>query len=449
MALIESEGVDVLDEEDQTRGFRDIFLIWAGFSIVITNFLLGSLAVDAGLVTGIAALVLSIVLIGVVVYLGTKIAAKEGTAGTTAMRAAFGINGRAIPALATVLATVGWFGVQTGIVAASTQGILSNFGIDMPFWPLALVFGVLMASVAVFGYQWIEWLNRIAVPIMVVLLALVVYQILTNFTVDFSQASGSGMSFWAALNVFPAATAAYFIVAMDYGRYGNAKDTSKSAWGATVAWIVFGIALAIIGIVAAQAAGTWDPVEVMVQLNLGSLGLILLVAGSWTTNVTNVYVGGIALSQLTGLNRAQMTTLTGLVGTGLAIAGIYSLSGINTFLSALTITLVPTTGILLVHYYLFEGGLDANALFQKGGKYWYLSGWHPAALGAWIIGALYAIWTSGQLAAVVPSVGSAPFLVPALSSAVVSGMIYYVLKSPVENWLDERRTTNTGADASD
>lgn len=62
-----------------------------------------------------------------------------------------------------MLATVGWFGVQTGIVAASTQEILANFGVSLPFWLLAGVFGVIMASVAVVGYEWIEWLNRIAV----------------------------------------------------------------------------------------------------------------------------------------------------------------------------------------------------------------------------------------------------------------------------------------------
>jgi len=446
MGLIETEGVDVISEEDRTRGFRSVFLIWAGFSIVITNFLLGSLTVGAGMIAGISALVISIVLVGVIVYLGTIIAALEGTAGTTAMRAAFGINGRAIPALATVLATVGWFGVQTGIVASSTEQILANFGINLPFWLLAEVLGVLMASVAIFGYESIEWLNRIAVPIMAVLLALVAYQIFANFTIDFSSAAGGGMSFWAALNVFPAATAAYLIVAMDYGRYGTPSEPERPAWGATIAWVGFGIVLAIIGILAAAAAGDWNPVNIMVELNLGSVGLLLLIAGSWTTNVTNVYVGGIALSQLTGMDRVQMTTLTGLIGTALAIAGIFSFGGITTFLSALTITLVPTTGVLLVHYYLFESGFDEEALFQRSGKYWYLSGWHPAALLAWAVGAVYAIWANGWLTPIFSGVGSAQFLVPALSSAVVAGVIYYGLKNPVEEWIETRQVQAEAAD---
>lgn len=441
MGLIETEGVDVIPESNRDRGFLPIFIIWAGFSIVITNFLLGSLTVGAGLLTGIAAVVVSIVLVGIIVYLGTYIAAEEGTAGTTAMRAAFGINGRAIPALATVLATVGWFGVQTGIVAQSTKGILTNFGITFPFMfeILALVLGLLMASVAIFGYEWIEWLNKIAVPIMVLLLAMVVFQIVTEFGLNLGGGGGQ-MSFWAALNVFPAATAAFLIVAMDYGRYGQSDNPSKPSWGATLAWIVFAVALAVIGILAALAAGDWNPVNIMVELGLGSVGLLLLVAGSWTTNVTNVYVGGIALSQMTGMKRVNMTTLTGIIGTVLAIAGIFSFGGIFAFLGALTITLVPTTGVLLVHYFLFEKGIDERALFEEGGKYWYLSGWHPAAVVAWLIGAVYAIWANGWI----PGLEGAPYLVPALTSAIVAGVIYFGLKTPVEDWIEREAEVAVG-----
>lgn len=422
MPLIETEGVDTVPSAERTKGFKDLLAIWAGFTIVITNFLLGSLTLEAGLVAGFTAAALSIVVVGGVVYLGTKIAAREGTAGTTAMRAPFGIQGRVIPSLAMVLATVGWFGVQTGIVAQSSQQILANFGFQLPFELLAGVLGLVMASVAIFGYRWIEWLNRLAVPVMSVLLALVVYQIFTNFSASFASAGG-GMSFAAALNVFPAATAAFLIVAMDYGRYGDPENARGPALGASLAWVVFAVLLAAIGVLAAAAAGTWNPVTIMVELGLGSVGLLLLVLGSWTTNVTNVYAGGMALSQITGLERVQMTIVTGLIGTVLAIAGIFSFGGIITFLSALTVTLVPTTGILLVHYYATGVGFDAGALFDPDGEYWYVKGFNPTAVVAWLVGAAFAIqapdWT-----------------VPALSSAVVAGAIYYALGSSMASLFD-------------
>lgn len=430
MDLVETEGVDVIPKEERTRGFWGLLVLWAGFTIVITNFLLGSLTIEAGLVSGLVAATVSILAVGVIVYLGTKISAIEGTAGTTAMRAPFGIRGRVIPALAMVLATVGWFGVQTGIVAESSRQILLTFGFSVPFWLLAAVLGVVMASVAVFGYRWIEVLNALAVPVMTVLLGLVVYQIYANYTVDLAGTGTGAMSFWTAMNIIPAATAAFLIVAMDYGRYGTPEAPKKPSYGATIAWIVFCMILAAIGIFAAAAAGTWDPVEIMVELGLGSVGLALLIAGSWTTNVTNVYAGGLALSQVTGAKRVGTTIVTGLIGTLLAIAGIFSFGGILTFLEALTITLVPTTGILLAHYYVIDRGFSTEALFEEGGQYWYLRGWNLAAVVAWIVGAAYAVlapeWT-----------------VPALSSAVVAGLLYYGLQRPINTRLGERSPGTT------
>lgn len=433
MSLIETEGVDVIPTDKQNRGFLDIFAIWAGFSIVITNFLLGSVTMEAGLVAGFVAATVSIVLVGAIVYYGTKIAAKEGTAGTTAMRAPFGIQGRIIPAIGIVLAGVGWFGVQTGIVAQSVELILADMGYDVPFIVLALIFGLLMASVAIFGYQWIEWLNRLAVPVMSILLALVVYQIWTEYTIDLGAEGTGDMSFWIALNVFPAAVAAFLIVSMDYGRYGDNENPSRPSWGATLAWVSFAIVLASIGVLAASVAGEWNPVLIMVELGLGTVGLLLLVLGSWTTNVTNVYVSGIGLSQLFGWKRLYMTTLSGVIGTAFAMGGIFTYGGILNFLEALTITLVPTTGILLVHYFLIEGGIDTDALFDTDGKYWYLGGWNPAAVVAWTIGAAYAIW-------------SPEWVVPALSAIVLAGAVYYALHSPVENWIETREPQPDVAD---
>jgi cytosine permease len=433
MSLIETEGVDTIAESERNRGFLDLFIIWAGFNIVISNFLIGSLSVGAGLVAGFVATSLSLVLVSAIVYLGTNIAAKEGTAGTTAMRAPFGIQGRVIPSIAMVLATVGWFGVQTGLVASSAEEILANFGFDVPFLLLAAVLGVVMASVAVFGYDWIEWLNRLAVPVMVLLLGLVTYQIFANYSATLGSGSETTMSFWAALNLFPAAMAAFLIVSMDYGRYGDYTDPTKPSLGASAATLFPVVLLAGIGILAASAAGTWNPVQIMIELNLGSVGLLLLILGSWSTNVTNVYAGGIALSQITGMKRVTMTALTGVIGTGLAMGGIFSVGGITSFLSSLTITLVPTTGILLAHYYGFKRGFDADDLFNTGGQYWYLRGWNPTAVLAWAVGAAFAVLAPA-------------WSVPALSSAVVAGGIYYALKSPVDGWIEERTGASQAAD---
>ena len=37
---LEQRGVDIVPKNERTVGFWDLFIIWAGFSIIMTNFLL-------------------------------------------------------------------------------------------------------------------------------------------------------------------------------------------------------------------------------------------------------------------------------------------------------------------------------------------------------------------------------------------------------------------------
>lgn len=126
ISLTETEGVDEIQREAEPKiltGLRD--LGW--FFDCHHEFSARTVAVNAGLYIGFAAAVISILDIGAVVYLGTRIAATEATSRTTVMCAPFGIRGRVIPSLAVVLATVGWFGIQTGIIVASSQEVLANW----------------------------------------------------------------------------------------------------------------------------------------------------------------------------------------------------------------------------------------------------------------------------------------------------------------------------------
>jgi len=129
-----------------------------------------------------------------------------------------------------------------------------------------------------------------------------------------------------------------------------------------------------------------------------------------------------------------MTMLSGTIGTVLAMVGIFSLGGIESFLGALTITLVPTTGILLVHYFLFERGIDTDSLFDRNGKYWYLRGWNPSALIAWFVVGAYAVLAP-------------EWVVPALSSAIVAGILYYALNAPILDRLDIYTAEPTNLDS--
>jgi purine-cytosine permease-like protein len=152
---LEQRGVEIVPKDERTVGFWDLFVIWGGFSIIMTNFLLGALGVGVGIGPAIIAHMIGILIVAGVVWLGTILGSEQGIAGTAAMRSAFGINGRYIASVVMFIVGVGWFGVQTGIVGSAAFEIVKDLVPAIAFTPRVwmVIMGVLMASVAIFGFM--------------------------------------------------------------------------------------------------------------------------------------------------------------------------------------------------------------------------------------------------------------------------------------------------------
>jgi cytosine permease len=429
---LEQRGVEIVPKGERTVGFWDLFVIWGGFSIIMTNFLLGALGVGVGIGPAIIAHMIGILIVAGVVWLGTILGSEQGIAGTVAMRSAFGINGRYIASVVMFIVGVGWFGVQTGMVGSAAYEIVKDLFPAIAFTPRVwmVITGVLMASVAIFGYQAIVWLNRLAIPGLVLLLAWLTYKIFTVYSdkLDSFQPTGD-ISFFAVINLLPAGMAAALILGADYGRYVKSKG---AALGAPLSVIVFFAIIASLGVISAAVAGNWDPVQIFVDLGLGVFGLLMLILAAWTTNVTNIYVASLALANMTGWLRVRTSTIASVAGILLAVAGIYSFQGLVNYLTLITALLIPTTGVLVVDYFVRNRRqMLAEELFKgEDSAYWFYKGWNIRAVIAWAAGAIVTF--------AVPDAW-----IPAISAMVVSGGVYYLLTMNTEG-VASRNLTETG-----
>lgn len=411
---IERKGVEIIPRSEQTYGFWDLFVIWAGFSIIFTNFLLGSLGRGIGIIPAIVAHCIGILIIAAVAWLGTALGAAQGVAGTVAMRSAFGINGRHITSIVMFIVGVGWFGVQTGIAASAAYTIASDIAPGIAMSPRAwmVILGILMAVVVIFGYKAIVWLNRISIPALVILLGWLTYKIITVYGEDLASYHASGgISFLEVVNLLPSGMAAALILSADYGRY---VKPGRATIGVPVSIVIFFGVIASLGVVSAAIAGDWDPVKILVRLGLGALGLILLILAAWTTNVTNIYVSSLALANITSWGRVTTSAIASVVGILLAIAGIYTTEGLQNYLSLITALLIPASGVLIVDYFIRNSRtmLTQELFKSKGSQYWYYKGWNIRAVIAWICGALYSWFIPDSF-------------VPAFSAILVAGIVYY------------------------
>ena len=117
------------------------------------------------------------------------------------------------------------------------------------------------------------------------------------------------------------------------------------------------------------------------------------------------------------------------MGVLLALAGIYSFQGLVNYLTLITALLIPTTGVLVVDYFVRNRRrMLAGELFKReGSAYWFYKGWNIRAVAAWALGAVVTF--------AVPQ-----SWIPAVSAMLVSGAAYYLLTMSTQTVTNRKQT---------
>lgn len=169
--------------ESEKKSWYSIAFIWAGNVICVPALMIGG-SVSAGLDFKHAVISMFIgfgIVCCYMVLLGAQ-SAQLGVPSTVAMSQAFGDRGAGI-AISTIIAVgmTGWFAMQTGVCASSFCMIMNEFmGIRFPLWLATILWGTVMLITAVVGIRFIDILNKISVPTLLVFLVYGVWTILSG-----------------------------------------------------------------------------------------------------------------------------------------------------------------------------------------------------------------------------------------------------------------------------
>lgn len=335
--------------------------VWAGAVICIPALLIGgTVASGLGLTTTMVVIAAGYLIIALLVFAFGWIGAKEGLPATATARKVYGLWGsRLFVSLIIGVALGGWFGVQTSVCANSFSAMVKSLtGLEVPLWLSIILWGAIMTQTAVKGYGGLEMLGKLTVPILVIL------------SVWGSWAGVSSSGGWArileyqpaesltvvtALSIVVGWFASGVCVAPDLCRY--AKPAMRDvALVALMGIVPAGMVLSGSGAIMLIASGNPDVTASMVSLGLGVPALVLVILATWTTNVLNVYSGGLALTDafgLEGTRRTLVTAMVGVVGTVLSLGGIAE--SLTPFLLLLTVLLPPYLGVMLAAEYVVKG----------------------------------------------------------------------------------------------
>lgn len=367
-------------QSDARIGWFGLATIWFGGVISVPALLVGATLIG-GLGFGPALLWsgLGFLLVGVSMSLLGARAAQRGEDTLALATPVFGSTGaRVVLGIVVGLPLMGWFGVQTAIAAGSLVHIVAqSFGLHWPLPLVAMLLGLTMMITAVVGFGALKWLNYLAVPCKVALVAYGVTMALRAQGLDPLMAwqpdPAKAIDPLTAIGMAVGFVAVAGVIAPDYAR--QARSGRDAVFGCILGLVPAAVLLAASGAVLAVAQQTHDIVEIYARMGLPLLALSVLIVAAWTTNVMNVYSAGLALGGLFGWpasRRGLATLLAGVLGSALAAAGI--LDRLMGFLSLLTLTVTPIAGVMIAAWWLAPKPAAV------------VRGWHWPGLLAWAIG---------------------------------------------------------------
>ena len=405
-------------KESERQSWLSLAMIWTGSMICIPCLMIGGV-LGAGL--SLSGVILAVLAgYGIVCLYMCLVGMESCDTGLPTVSMASAVLGEKgaqfIISLMLAIACVGWFGIQSAVCGESFSAMVAGFtGFEIPSWISSIFWGLVMLLTAVYGYNGLKILNFIAVPALLIVLAYSMFLALSGGGLETIKtfSPSSQMSFISAVSMVVASFALGGVISGDYSRYAKSrKDVVKST---VLGVFPSGMVMMLIGAILSIVTGQYDISLVLAAVGVPALGLVALVLATWTTNVTNAYSGGLAVSNLFGFGEDRFKVscaVAGVIGTILAAAGF--LSEFEFFLNILSALIPPIAGVMIASYWILGKGRKEN-LRQKEG--WYIPGIISFAAGAVVA------YVTGSIAV---------FLIGPVNGIVVSMIVYVVLEKTMK-----------------
>ena len=363
--MSEKNGSGFEVSESQRQSWLSIAAVWAGGMICVPCLMIGGVLAGGGLSLGeiSASILIGYGLIcAYMIFIGMQ-ACDTGLPVSVMASGALGEKGaRYIISILLAIACVGWFGIQSATCGSAFANMLASMmgteATPAMVTVCSLIWGVIMLATACAGFKGLKWLNYIAVPLLVIVcLYGLVAGIVKNdggaAIANYAPEASQGMVFGISMVV--ASFALGGVISADYCRFAKSRgDVVKSS---IVGVIPAGLFMLLTGALMSIVTGEYDISAILASLGVPFIGLVALVLATWTTNVTNAYSGGLALSNLLGFDESKFKITTGIAGgIGTLLAAFGLLNAFQGFLSLMSGLIPPLAGVLIAAYWIVGKG---------------------------------------------------------------------------------------------
>ncbi len=344
----EREGVP----QHARRSLTSVTLVWLGFPMVISGAALGaSLTLGMGYKSAVLGIVLGNLFLFFYVGLLGQLAQKPGYNFAMLCRTTFGSRGFSIASGLLSTLVIGWFTVQTALVAVNVN---LAFGWNLVLW--AAISGILYTGVAVAGIKALTWIGAISAPLFVIFGLYAVIDAVN--TVDASAMwnyGGDPTVAAVALGVAVTLVASFFIdsgtMTPDFNRWAKTRTHS---WIATAAAFPIGCGFAML-IGATIAAATPERPEMFTWLAdkggiIAVLATIFMFINLGSVCAHCLYNAAVGWAHLTHQKYRIIAVIFGIIGTLIAMTNAWEY--FIDWLNFLGIIVPPIGAVILADHLL-------------------------------------------------------------------------------------------------
>ncbi len=307
------------------RSRSSVVLVWLGFPMVISGAALGaSLTLGMGYPSAVLGIILGNLFLLFYVGFLSQLAQKSGYNFAMLCRTTFGSRGFSIASGLLSTIVIGWFTVQTALVAVNVN---VAFGWNLVLW--AAISGILYTGVAVAGIRALTWIGAVSAPLFVIFGLYAVIDAVN--TVSFSSMwnyGGDPTVKSVAMGVAVTLVASFFIdsgtMTPDFTRWAKTRTDS---WLATAAAFPIGCGFAML-IGATIAAATPGRPEMFTWLAdkggiIAVLATIFMFINLGSVCAHCLYNAAVGWAHLTHQKYRIIAVIFGIIGTLIAMTNAW------------------------------------------------------------------------------------------------------------------------------
>ncbi len=350
--------------ESQRKKGSSIFVILAGYTISLSNFVTGAkVGSQMAFSDAVLSCLVGNLFLAVIAMLLGAVAFRTGLSTAFLSRKALGSRASSIFSIILAISAINWIAVNSDTFANMIKTTFT-------WWPIpvaltAVIVIALWAQSAIRGMKGLEIVSWLGVPCAVVLTVACVIAVGAKVgygnVIAFVPDGGSSLTFTAATATFIGAWVFGCIITPDVCRF--AKKTAHVTVGAFVAVMLGLFGLELCGILVAAATREGSFVGATAALGLGVLVFFCAIFCLWTTQDNNIYGASLAMQ-----NVFEGTKLGGKVSHKLlavivaVLSAIFAAVGAVKYLlpvtQALSVLLPPIPGLIVAEWFIVKNSKE-------------------------------------------------------------------------------------------